>query len=348
MNFRDMSFQELEDYETELNDKIDDSEYSLLPHIIAVLEEMYKRMQRNVREKNGDINHLNALKDQLLYNLINYGTFLKMKDQKDPRATEHTLKEALRYDPSNPIAAYRLGFLAYKDQRFTIAQSHFEKALTTQQIYRDKRYLLNEQQLLNAHLYLTNSALYIAKQTYEKISQLPAQGKAELPNYEFSSLFLSLANFEEYLKQNAFYKITQDSKTTCSKAECERIIDEGPTDTILLYLNDRNIKLDYNGNPETLSQELADILRHLLIYTSENKPATRLSLQKYFPNAHHDGLIKKAAFRKKFSRLYEKLENCEIPPIIHAARNEEPSYYFDRSLRFIIMYRVDEEMEYRF
>ena len=230
-----------------------------------------------------------------------------------------------------------------------MALTYLQQALKFQQMSKDNRYLLNDQQILNAHLYLTNSALYIASQSYENINLLPNHNQTELPNYEFSELYPRLADFEIYLKKNAFYKITRDSKTTCSREECEELLRLEPQDTIVLYLNDRNIKLLFNENPETMSQELSDILRYLLLKSNEANPATRFTLQNFFPSSKNEGIVKNATFRKRFSRLKSKMDSCQIPTVIHLANNPvETAYYFDGSLPFIIMYRVDEEMEYRF
>ncbi len=52
-----MTFEELEKYETELNDKESDSEYTLLPQKISVYEEMYRRLKLLVKENKEDLGY---------------------------------------------------------------------------------------------------------------------------------------------------------------------------------------------------------------------------------------------------------------------------------------------------
>lgn len=135
------------------------------------------------------------------------------------------LKEALKYDKNNPIAAYRLGFLAYKHRNYAEAVQYFKKALDFQQSNQHHPYPLNSQQQLNAHLYLTNSALYIAKETAEKMNKLSMTNNLEIPNNELAPLYNRLFENEKYLVRHAFYNITKNGRTTCSKRACEDLIE---------------------------------------------------------------------------------------------------------------------------
>src|SRR5688572_23876156 len=63
---------------------------------------------------------------------------------------------------SGTFAPYRLGFLSYKHQKYSKAIQYFQTALENQKYSQHKQYQLNSQQEVNAHLYLTNSALHIA------------------------------------------------------------------------------------------------------------------------------------------------------------------------------------------
>lgn len=106
--------------ETDLNDKDNDSEYSLTSQKIQVYEEMHRRLRQLVRDQKEDVNYLHSITELLVFNLIHYGTFMKMNYQKGNNTAKLSLKKALNYDRTNPIAAYRLGFLAYKDKDYTI------------------------------------------------------------------------------------------------------------------------------------------------------------------------------------------------------------------------------------
>jgi Tfp pilus assembly protein PilF len=97
----------------------------------------------------------------LISYLVRYGTYLKTQYQKDDYAAEHSLKKAIQYDRENPIAHYRLGFLSYKKESYSSALVHFQNATHHQKTYSNNEYRLTNQQVYNAHLYLSNSALYI-------------------------------------------------------------------------------------------------------------------------------------------------------------------------------------------
>jgi hypothetical protein len=176
---------------------------------------------------------------------------------------------------------------------------------------------------------------------------LPYKSQQELPNYKFSSLYQSLSDNEKYLERHAFYKISQEETTTCSKEECEELITNVHLNTIVLYFNDRNNKLVYNENKVNIIQYHGDMLRYLLMKSSVDSPATRITLHNFFLDSYIKGIINKDALLKAISRLRKKLRICEIPPIIQTTNYRgETAYYFDRTLPYIVMYRVDEEIEY--
>ncbi|PIB40760.1 hypothetical protein AOA59_26875, partial [Pseudomonas sp. 2822-15] len=88
---------------------------------------MYKLVSKKARgqDNEGDDQryYLTYIKNKLVRYLINYGTYLKMGHMKNKVDAERTLKKVLFYQKQNPIAHYRLGFLAYRSRRFTEAAS---------------------------------------------------------------------------------------------------------------------------------------------------------------------------------------------------------------------------------
>jgi tetratricopeptide (TPR) repeat protein len=308
---------------------------------INIYEEMYRRLQQLVRQKKDEYNStLEYVKKKLLYCLIHYGTYLKTEYQKDDRLAAKCLAEALKYDSENPIAAYRLGFLAYKHKNYYKSIQYFQKAIENLKYYENNQYQLNSQQQVNAHLYLTNSALHIAKASYEKMNQLPAAKNSEIPNHEFSPLFRSLLENDQYLQSHAFYKISKAQKTTCSKEDCDELISSLPFETIILYFSDRNITAFFEGKEVSLTPDQGNTLSYLLIKTSEDRPATRHSFSVVAE-------IERNTYIQAVNRLRNRLRNAGFPPIIQTTRfQEETAYYFDGSHSFYVLYRVDEEIEY--
>lgn len=340
-----MSIEELEDLEQDIHEREGDN--PLYSKKIDIYEEMVRRLRKIVRDSPEEKSYLEYVTRKLVFHLIHYGTYLKMEYQKDDHLAINCLKRALSFDANNPIVAYRLGFLSYKHKDYQKSLHHFQKAIDHDPYYEQKDFRLNETQIVNAHLYLTNSALYIAKETYEGMSKLPFDNQHELPHYELSSLYKSLSENERFLEKKAFYKITEEETATCSKGECDELITHEPRNTIVLYFNDRTIKLVYNDNSVDLGQNHGDILRNLLTKSSEELPATRITLQNFFSSSIVNGEVNRNTYIQAMNRLKTKLRSCDIPPIIQTSNyRRETAYYFDKTLPYIVMFRVDQEIEY--
>ena len=347
MRFHDKTLEELDEIELALDER---NTYFSYSEIIELYKEMYRRLKVLVRKKQKDENDLKYVINMVVYSLIKYGSYLKMEYEKDDYLAAKSLKEALSYDPENPIAAYRLGFLAYKDRNYQDSSQYFDRAIKNHKYYQgNKSYLLNEKQVANAHLYLTNSALYIAKKSFDQFTQLPKSNNEEIADYEFSPLFHKLRENEQYLESNAFYKVTKNGRTTCSKEECEILIKGVPLDTIVLYFSDRNIQLLFNEHNIELKPTYGDLLHYLLVKSSMKSPAVKSKVDRLFQNSDPTkvAVVTQTNYKKTISRLREKMADCDIPMVIQTtSNNRQTGYYFDGTIPFIVMYRVDEEMQY--
>jgi hypothetical protein len=118
------------------------------------------------------------------------------------------------------------------------------------------------------------------------------------------------------------------------------MIDEPPLKTLLLYFNDRNIIAVFEDKAATLSEDQGNMLRYYLLKSSEKRPATRAA---FSSNSN----ILPNTYTQNVTRLKNKLMEKGFPPLIQTKRyNNETAYYYDGTHPFIIMYRVDEEIEY--
>lgn len=334
------TFEELEDLEQKLFDEEEETGQPNYAMKIDLYKEMYKRLKQLAREKK-DINenYIENVQQSLIHYLIHYGTYLKTEYQKDDHLSASCLEDALKYDRHNPIAAYRLGFLSYKRKNFSLALLYFENALRFQKFYQNKKYQLNSQQLLNAHIYLTNSALYIAKETAEKMNQLAAKTNLELSKDDLNPLYTRLFENEKYLRMNAFYNISKDGKTTCSKRKCEKLIENPPTNTMILYFNDRTIVAVYGDKDADLTGDQGNMLKQFILNSTEERPLTRAA----FSLTHN---MNRNTYIQNARRLRNKLIDKGFPPMIHTKRyQDETAYYFDQSYSYNVLYRVDEEIE---
>ncbi|MBB6447788.1 tetratricopeptide repeat protein [Bacillus benzoevorans] len=335
--------EQLEEYEQELHEmeEPNDGYYSIL---INIYKEMYKRLISLARKDSDQYGYsLNYTKKLLVSYLITYGTYLKMTNIKDDELAIKSLKEAVKLEHNNPIAHYRLGFLSYKKEDFSNSVQYFQSAIDFHHTYNNPDYQLNKQQMFHAHMYLTNSALHVASRTYQELERLE-WGKSEfLPNYEISPIFKMLSKNDEYLQENAFYKVTRNNVSTCSKEECEELIENNPRDTIVFYFSDRENMLRFNNNHVTLSPNSSDILRQLLINCTIDCPGTRFTFRDYFSRFGPDGEVIKSTFRKSIERLRDKLKDVGLADMVIVTRyKDETAYYFDANIPFIILYRVDD------
>jgi len=84
MRLRDKSLEELEDLEAELSTQEDDQGAPNFAMRIDIYREMYQRLDQLVHKQKVEYkSSLDYVKKRLIYYLIDYGSYLKMVDQKD-------------------------------------------------------------------------------------------------------------------------------------------------------------------------------------------------------------------------------------------------------------------------
>lgn len=345
MRYTNMTLEELEDQDRQLHLETHDlEEYELYHRKIELYKAMYQKVKQMVRSSLEDQSYLDDITNQLVFNLVHYGTYLKMADHKVEQVAIPSLVSALRYDPYNPIAAYRLGFIYYRRHDFVNAVKYFQQAIYSERLTKDQNMPLTEQQKLNAQLYLTNSALQIAKESQDYLAKLPADQTEQLPGYEFSSLYYTIRENDAYLINHAFYKETAQDRTTCSKRYCDDLALDTPMDTIVLYFGDVETSVSFNGKSEALTKRTSDVLRYLLTNSSHGKPANTYDVKECFGDLSYDEDIQWPTYRQAVKRVRGKLEACGIPYVIGTS-SDTKAYYYNGSVPYIIFYRVDDEIE---
>ncbi|WNS73658.1 hypothetical protein RRV45_12080 [Bacillus sp. DTU_2020_1000418_1_SI_GHA_SEK_038] len=191
-------------------------------------------------------------------------------------------------------------------------------------------------------MYLTNSALYVASSTHQALEQLD-RSHGQLPNLELSPLYDVLKHNENYLEANAFYQISKDGIESCSRDSCDELAGQSPMNTIVLYFNDQQNILVFNGEEKVLTPNQAAMLRHFLLRCNKENPGTRANLVDFFGKTGVDGLVKKANLVKAIERLRSKLDAVGIPFIIEPTRYQDDiAYFFNESVPYIVMFRVDD------
>lgn len=329
----DKTIEELLDFEMTLLEKRVEDE----PTAIYALINLYQvLLKKTVKEK--DYSYLKEMvKANLVKHLIWYGTYVKTVIKKDDRVAEDSLKKALFYNNQLPIAHYRLGFLAYRRKEYTKALVHFEQAIELHKRGNDTNVQLTDLQQYNAHLYLTNSALYIAQATHQSLDKLSSEDYGPLNNYELSPFFDIITSNEEYLLNKAYTIVDGNGKSFCKKEEAERHLES--EDTFILYFGDKENIAYYNRKETALTLNHAEMLRYILLCSREDRPATKVDMADVFQIRD----IPNNTVRRRMSRLKEKLQEIGFPTdcIQSKGSNEMPGYFFTGTIPFLIIHRTD-------
>ncbi|KAF0821240.1 tetratricopeptide repeat protein [Cytobacillus firmus] len=344
MRLKDLTLEQLEEYEQELHENGAKSDYGYYADLVKVYEEMYKKLIPLARENKKMYEYsLQYTKNLLVSYLIKYGTYLKMNNLRNDRDAFSSLTKALSYQKNIPIAYYRLGFLSYKQGDYSQAVRYFQEALNYHKLGDDPSFSLNQQQEFHAHMYLANSALYVASSTYEAMEDLSYSSAKQLPNLALSPLYETLRDNEQFLKNHAFYKISKGQIETCSKDTCEEIAENGENNTLVVYFNDRENVLFFNGEETIITPGQANMIRHFLLSSNEKNPCTRMTMKDFFGRTGTDGEVKKNTFIKSIERLRTRLKTLNMPDIIDVKQYQgETAYYFNETVPYIVLFRVDD------
>lgn len=334
--FENHSIEDLLDIEQVLLEKRAEDE----PGANNRLHHLYKILLKKIR-RNKEYRYLEQyITKRFIKHLIWFGTYMKSSVEKSEKEAERYFHLALKEEPHIPIAHYRLGFLAYKRKDYVQALQHFEKAIQLNEGEVEPDYQLNEIQHYYAHLYLTNSALFIAKNAQDSIMNIKNKPFHQLPNYEISPFYEIIAfNNEEYLTQNAYTVVSKEGKRYCTKEEAENLQDTAGM--LICYFGDREIAAIFNGEYVKLTNQQAELLRYLLIYGTEKHPITKFDVADIFTRKNPNFELKNNTFTKAIQRLKEKLENIHFP--IGMIQNKQAGYYFADEIDYLIIHRTDED-----
>jgi hypothetical protein len=333
--------EELLDMEEELKAEIDTEEKPYYYKLIEVYEHLYRAIGKDPHSEYQS--SLDSIKAKLISYLVKYGTHLKTVEQKDDYAAERSLKKAIRYEKKLPIAHYRLGFLSYKKRNFTQALACFQGALSFQKQECDADYKLNHQQMHNAHLYLANCCLFIAKQTHEELENLHLDVDLDkTPGYEVSPLYQMISNNEQYLANHEYLLITSGKEEYCNKEDIENLQDEN--ETLVLNYTGREYLLIFNGREKRLSKSHAEMLRYFLINSREDTPLTRHHFFDVFSVSGENGEVPRNTYIQNVRRIRHKLSEAGIPEevLINKSDKNETAYYYKQKYPYMIIQRSDD------
>lgn len=343
MRLKDKTIEELLDMEDDFRHSISQNEGQGYHRLIDIYEAIYQKIDTDSDSEY--VLSLDKIKKDLINYLVKYGTYLKTEYLKDDGLAEKTLKKALRYDPDNPVAHYRLGFLAYKGRNYISAMIHFQNAVTKQNKKENTEYKLNNQQVYNAHLYLTNSALHIAQQTQAKIEKLSSHADlGRVPNLEQSPLYYLINKNEQYLSSHAFKIITRDGMRPASKEECDALFDSQKYNNIILYFGDRETTVCFNGREVNVTPNQAEFLYQFFLNSHIENPLTKEHFRDLLSTRLTNGEIEDNTYVQNIRRLKQKLDRISLPEQIieNKRHNNQTGYYYNGNIPFTIIHRSDD------
>ena len=343
MRHKKLSIDELLDREEILRLEIASADDPSYYEIIALYKNLYKQIRV---DKTGEyIPSLEKVRRNLIFHLIEYGTFLKTSEYKNEKTAKDSLEDAITIDKRLPIVHYRLGFLAYKNN-YVNALNHFEDALTYQeevQDVQDVQYKLNKQQVYNCHLFLANCALFIAEKAQKGIEGLNEFGEISIPTkYEISPFYELIRKNEKYLENHSYVKITNKGSTYCSIEDCEEAF--YTENTIIIDSSGRKDSVIFNEREKSLSKKHADMLRTFLLNSNESNPLTKHTFYDSFLNANVNGDIPTNTYVKNVQRLRAHLKEVgiEAEVLINKKSKNETGYYYNEKYPFMVLNRTDE------
>ncbi|PID23528.1 hypothetical protein [Sporosarcina sp. P7] len=334
--------EELLDHLELLIDQRDDGKDSLLDSIISV-ETALLRVIKSDPESDYAMS-IFKIESDLTEHLVKYGTYLKTEYRKDDVAAESTLKKALRYDRTIPLAHYRLGFIAYKQQTYKNALFHFQHAVELQRLNPKHKMSLSNQQSYHALLYLSNSALYLAAEAQQHIQEISVHNDVEqtkIDQLTLSPLYELIDANSRYLAQHAFQITNSGGQRGVSWEEYEQLTDGAAKDELVLDMTGREIWARYGGSAVKLTILNAELLRTLMLNSSETKPLAKTDLSDIF--SVRSGDIKIERYVKNISRLREKLLKLNLPldvigMVAKPLNGQDTSYYYrSKEIHFVLI-----------
>lgn len=327
----------------DIYDKLLEEQDYELRDIVNIEERLVRKISR---DRHSEYRFsLQRIKDSLIDHLVKYGSYLKTEYRKDDQLAEKTLIKALKFDKTNPIALYRLGFLAYKKRNYSRSVYFFESALKSHELNEKHRHALNSQQRYNASLYLCNSALYVAEFAQKSLAEIEGEVEHENSvNLELSPLYKVIARNETYLQNNAYTMISKDDQSLGSIEACEQLIQDKRSNHIILFFSDREVILYYKEQHIHLVARPAEMLKQFMLESHEKAPLKKEDFSHVFSKVK--GEIKTNTYIVAINRLRNKLKQCHIPEDVLLTRerlgtDRETAYYYNHKYPFIIIQRTD-------
>lgn len=346
MRYHDIGFDELEELEQEIHLQEDGSQESLNYPKLELYDAMHAHLTVLAAEDEDYRKYHIYIQQKLINYLLCYSGRFASTDANQRYGAERALEKVLQYDPENPVASYRLGCLCQEQHLHAEAIGFFQRALNSQQMENHRDYQLNGEQITRAVLSTSACSLHLASRAFVASSvEGPTENRL---TDDFSELFTELSECTYGLQNSAYRVISENDAFLCSRLDCAAILAKGMKDTIVLFFNTEGAELIYNGITEKLTAEQGYLLQHLLTRSSQTVPMTPLDAKIFFMNTHVKTGVTEPVFTKAVEGVVQTLREIEVPSAIRSTEaHGQSAYYFNSSSKFMVMGRVDEEINYK-
>lgn len=318
ITLQDKSIVKLIELEEKLNNDRQEEIPGALRDLIDVQKVVLDKLHGNSDDKQAS--SVEVIQQKLVKNLVRYGAYLKVENQKDYQVEEASLKLATEYDLSNQAAFYRLGVLAYQSGRFTEAVDYFQNALEPVKVSEGYRFTLTPQQKYNATVYIKSSASFTGKGAQASLDRTAG---------------------DEYLRNHEYIVVSKEEKRYCSEADYHEIIEDLDSNILILDYTGERIELRFNTRVTSVSLSVleAELLEELILLSDEDHPLRGRQLQEpIFSNT----------YRQKVTRLRGLIGSLELStPVIknktiRIGAGRATAHYYNQTLPFLIIYLESE------
>lgn len=343
MRYHDISLDELEELEQEIHFQAENTQGDLDYSKIELYDAMHNHLKLLAAEDADYAHYYTYIQQKLINYLLCYCGQAASNDANKRYAAEQAMKKVLQYDPVNPLAAYRLGGLFHQQHMHAEALCQLQQALDNQSRYPENAYQLNADQVKRALLHMSSSSLHIGSRAFAASSV----SSTALDSADFSEMFTELCRCTDELRNSAYRILSADEHVQCGHAQVVAAIEKDPKDTIILFFNTDGPELIYNGIREKLPAAHAFLLKHLLLHSCAEKPMKPLDAKAYFLDTHVMTGVTGPTFTKAVEGMMQALREIEIPSAIcRADAGNQPAYYFNGTSAYMVIGRVDEELNF--
>jgi tetratricopeptide (TPR) repeat protein len=272
---------------------------------------------------------------QLTNLLLKAGGDLKMRQANFNKA-QRLFRELVQQVPNHALAYYRLGFLAYYEQKWKSAILNFEKALAAKPSH--PAHQLQEEQRIKALGYQARAHQKISLSLLEKAKQM---GETILDPEVADSMDAFLLQTERELfafeEIKPYVLVTRQEVHQLNQDEViEFQGEQGINEIRLDMLGDKCVLVHPNGERIELSEQLARLLRYLM---EQNRPVSSHSIREdVFPDSRSESIV-----RRTISRLRDTLQYPRHTRFLDELIQTTPDgYLFQWEGDFQIFYRKED------